>query len=140
MQLVYFQLAQRVRKKKSELGDGRLFEREDIFERKKDHLRVRGEGRARAKKKSKGMKGAFSGMTLQTPYFSSSSYTFISILLFLVVTSLIWMWVVITTQKVLFYTFNSLSFKHFCVVILHLYSNWHVKDLAMTSNHICGQF
>ena len=93
MQLVYFQLAQRVRKKKSELGDGRLFEREDIFERKKDHLRVRGEGRARAKKKPKGMKGAFSGMTLQTPYFSSSSYTFISILLFLVVTSLIWMWV-----------------------------------------------
>ena len=45
---------------------------------------------------------------------------------------------VITTQKVLFYTFNSISFKHFCVVILHLYSNWHVKDLAMTSNHICG--
>ena len=44
----------------------------------------------------------------------------------------------ITTQKVLFYTFNSISFKHFCVVILHLYSNWHVKDLAMTSNHICG--
>ena len=52
------------KKKKSELGDGRLFEREDIFERKKDHLRVRGEGRARAKKKPKGMKGAFSGMTL----------------------------------------------------------------------------
>ena len=45
---------------------------------------------------------------------------------------------VITTQRVLFYTFNSISFKHFCVVILHLYSNWHVKDLAMTSNHICG--
>ena len=44
----------------------------------------------------------------------------------------------ITTQRVLFYTFNSISFKHFCVVILHLYSNWHVKDLAMTSNHICG--
>ena len=44
----------------------------------------------------------------------------------------------ITTQKVLFYTFNSLCFKHFCIVILHLYSNWHVKDLAMTSNHICG--
>ena len=41
----------------------------------------------------------------------------------------------ITTQRVLFYTFNSISFKHFCVVILHLYSNWHVKDLAMTSNH-----
>ena len=46
--------------------------------------------------------------------------------------------VMITTQRVLFYTFNSISFKHFCVVILHLYSNWHVKDLAMTSNHICG--
>ena len=45
---------------------------------------------------------------------------------------------VITTQKVLFYTFKSLCFKHFCVVILHLYSNWHVKDLAMTPNHICG--
>ena len=45
---------------------------------------------------------------------------------------------VITTQKLLFYTFNSISFKHFCVIILHLYSNWHVKDLAMTSNHICG--
>ena len=45
---------------------------------------------------------------------------------------------VITTQKVLFYTFNSLCFKHFCVVVLHFYSNWHVKDLAMTSNHICG--
>ena len=44
----------------------------------------------------------------------------------------------ITTQKVLFCTFNSLCFKHFCVVVLHLYSNWHVKDLAMTSNHICG--
>ena len=44
----------------------------------------------------------------------------------------------ITTQKVLFYTFNSLCFKHFCVVVLHLYSNWHVKDLAMTSNYICG--
>ena len=44
----------------------------------------------------------------------------------------------ITTQKVLFYTFNSLCFKHFCVVVLHIYSNWHVKDLAMTSNHICG--
>ena len=44
----------------------------------------------------------------------------------------------ITTQKVLFYTFNSLCFKHFCVVVLHLYSNCHVKDLAMTSNHICG--
>ena len=44
----------------------------------------------------------------------------------------------ITTQKVLFYTFKSLCFKHFCVVILHLYSNWHVKDLAMTPNHICG--
>ena len=27
---------------------------------------------------------------------------------------------VITTQKVLFYTFNSLCFKHFCVVVLHL--------------------
>ena len=35
-------------------------------------------------------------------------------------------------------TFNSFCFKHFCVVVLHLYSNWHVKDLAMTSNHICG--
>ena len=46
----------------------------------------------------------------------------------------------ITTQKVLFYTFKSLCFKHFCVVILHLYSNWHVKDLAMTPNHICGYF
>ena len=46
----------------------------------------------------------------------------------------------ITTQKVLFYTFKSLCFKHFCVVILHLYSNWHVKDLEMTPNHICGQF
>ena len=45
---------------------------------------------------------------------------------------------VITTQKVLFYTFNSLCFKHFCVVVLHLYPNWHVKDLAMTFNHICG--
>ena len=45
---------------------------------------------------------------------------------------------VITTQKVLFYTFNALCFKHFCVVVLHFYSNWHVKDLAMTSNHICG--
>ena len=45
---------------------------------------------------------------------------------------------VITTQKVLFCTFNSLCFKHFCVVVLHFYSNWHVKDLAMTSNHICG--
>ena len=45
---------------------------------------------------------------------------------------------VITTQKVLFCTFNSLCFKHFCVVVLHLYSNWHVKDLSMTSNHICG--
>ena len=44
----------------------------------------------------------------------------------------------ITTQKVLFCTFNSLCFKHFCVVVLHLYSNWHVKDLAMTSNHIGG--
>ena len=44
----------------------------------------------------------------------------------------------ITTQKVLFYTFKSLCFKHFCVVIHHLYSNWHVKDLAMTPNHICG--
>ena len=44
----------------------------------------------------------------------------------------------ITTQKMLFYTFNSLCFKHFCVVVLHLYFNWHVKDLAMTSNHICG--
>ena len=44
----------------------------------------------------------------------------------------------ITTQKVLFYTFNSLCFKHFCVVVLHLYPNWHVKDLTMTSNHICG--
>ena len=40
--------------------------------------------------------------------------------------------------KVSFYTFKSLCFKHFCVVILHLYSNWHVKDLAMTSNYICG--
>ena len=47
---------------------------------------------------------------------------------------------VITTQKVLFYTFNSLCSKHFCVVVLHLYPNWHVKDLAMTSNHICGYF
>ena len=46
--------------------------------------------------------------------------------------------ILITTQKVLFYTFNSLCFKHFCVVVLHLYSNWHVKDLAMTYNHICG--
>ena len=46
----------------------------------------------------------------------------------------------ITTQKVLFCAFNSLCFKHFCVVVLHLYSNWHVKDLAMTSNHICGYF
>ncbi|WJZ84292.1 hypothetical protein VitviT2T_003902 [Vitis vinifera] len=45
---------------------------------------------------------------------------------------------VITTQKVPFYAFNSLCFKHFCVVVLHLYPNWHVKDLAMTSNHICG--
>ena len=27
---------------------------------------------------------------------------------------------VITTQKVLFYTFNALCFKHFCVVVLHL--------------------
>ncbi|WKA10592.1 hypothetical protein VitviT2T_028157 [Vitis vinifera] len=44
----------------------------------------------------------------------------------------------ITTQKVLFYTFNSLCFKHSCVVVLHLYPNWHVKDIAMTSNHICG--
>ena len=44
----------------------------------------------------------------------------------------------ITTQKVPFYAFNSLCFKHFCVVVLHLYCNWHVKDLAMTSNHICG--
>ena len=35
---------------------------------------------------------------------------------------------VITTQKVLFYTFNALCFKHFCVVVLHLYPNWHVKD------------
>ena len=26
----------------------------------------------------------------------------------------------ITTQKVLFYTFNALCFKHFCVVVLHL--------------------
>ena len=48
------------------------------------------------------------------------------------------MQLMITTQKVLFYTFNALCFKHFCVVILHLYSNWHVKDLAMNSNHICG--
>ena len=47
---------------------------------------------------------------------------------------------VITTQKMLFYTFNSLCFKHFFVVVLHLYPNWHVKDLTMTSNHICGQF
>ena len=46
----------------------------------------------------------------------------------------------ITTQKMLFYTFNSLCFKHFCVVVHHLYFNWHVKDLEMTSNHICGQF
>ena len=46
--------------------------------------------------------------------------------------------VLITTQKVLFCTFNSLCFKHFCVVVLHIYSNWHVKDLAMTSNHTCG--
>ena len=45
---------------------------------------------------------------------------------------------VITTQKVPFCAFNSFYFKHFCVVVLHLYSNWHVKDLAMTSNHICG--
>ena len=36
----------------------------------------------------------------------------------------------ITTQKVLFYTFNALCFKHFCVVVIHLQSNWHVKDLA----------
>ena len=47
---------------------------------------------------------------------------------------------VITTQKVSFCAFNSLCFKHFCVVVLHLYPNWHVKDLAMTSNHICGYF
>ena len=45
---------------------------------------------------------------------------------------------VITTQKVLFCAFNSLCFKHFCVVVLHFYFNWHVKDLAMTSNHISG--
>ena len=38
--------------------------------------------------------------------------------------------IMITTQKVLFYAFNSLCFKHFCVVVLHLYSNWYVKDLA----------
>ena len=42
----------------------------------------------------------------------------------------------ITTRKVLFCAFNLLCFKHFCVVVLHLYPNWHVKDLAMTSNHI----
>ena len=47
-------------------------------------------------------------------------------------------WDLITTKKVLFCTFNSLCFKHFCVVVVNLYSNWHVKDLAMTSNHICG--
>ena len=47
---------------------------------------------------------------------------------------------VITTQRVLFYTFNSISFKHFCVVILHLYSNWHIKDLAMTSNIFVDSF
>ena len=47
---------------------------------------------------------------------------------------------VITTQKVSFCAFNSLCFKHLCVVVLHLYPNWHVKDLAMTSNHICGYF
>ena len=35
---------------------------------------------------------------------------------------------VITTQKVLFCAFNSLCYKHFCVVVLHFYSNWHVKD------------
>ena len=46
--------------------------------------------------------------------------------------------ILITTQKVLFCAFNSLCFKHFCVVVLHLYSNWHVEDLAMTYNHICG--
>ena len=46
--------------------------------------------------------------------------------------------VLITTQKVLFCAINSLCFKHFCVVVLHFYSNWYVKDLVMTSNHICG--
>ena len=44
----------------------------------------------------------------------------------------------ITTQKVSFCAFNSLCFKYFCVVVLHFYPNWYVKDLAMTSNHICG--
>ena len=51
---------------------------------------------------------------------------------------LMWSRQMITTQKVLFYTFNSLCFKHFCVVALHIYSNWHVKDLEMNSNHIFG--
>ena len=47
---------------------------------------------------------------------------------------------VITTQKVMFYTFNTLCFEHFLCSNWPKWPNWHIKYLARLLISVCDKF
>ena len=49
-------------------------------------------------------------------------------------------WRVITTQKVLLYTFNTLFFEHFLCSNWPNWPNWHINFLTSLLISVCGKF